>query len=65
MVHIGVFQTTTRRTDTLAATAQQLGVSFYQYLRDRLMRAGQVPPVADLITERARSLNLGASWATS
>jgi hypothetical protein len=50
---------------TLAATTQQLRVSFYQYLRDRLTRAGQVPLLADLITEQACSLNLGASWATS
>lgn len=48
---------------TLAATAQQLGVSFYHYLRDRLTRAGQVPPLAALITARAPALNLGASWA--
>ncbi len=48
---------------TLAATTQQLGVSFYAYLKDRLMRVGQIPPLADLITERARTLNLGASWA--
>jgi hypothetical protein len=50
---------------TLAATAQQLGVSFYHYLRDRLTTAGQVPPLADLITDRAHSLTLGASWAAS
>lgn len=48
---------------TLAATTQQLGVSFYHYLTDRLTKAGRVPPLADLITERAHALNLGASWA--
>jgi len=50
---------------TLAATAQQLGVSFYGYLRDRLTGHGQFPRLADLITERAHSLSLGASWAAS
>jgi hypothetical protein len=48
---------------TLAATAQQLGVSFYHYLRDRLTGHGQLPRLADLITERAPSVSLGASWA--
>jgi hypothetical protein len=48
---------------TLAATTQQLGLSFYGFIRDRLTKAGQVPPLADLITERAQTLNLGASWA--
>jgi Transposase IS66 family len=50
---------------TLAATTQQLGVSFAAYLKDRLSQAGQVPSLAELLTERARGLNLGASWAPS
>lgn len=48
---------------TLGATVQQLGISFSRYLQDRLTQAGQIPPLADLITERARTLNLGSSWA--
>jgi hypothetical protein len=48
---------------TLAATTQQLGVSFFAYLQDRLHQAGRVPPLADLIRERAATLNLSASWA--
>lgn len=48
---------------TLAATTQQLGVSLYAFIRDRLTKTGQVRPLADLITERAPTLNLGASWA--
>lgn len=48
---------------TLAATAQQLGVRFLLYLRDRLTRDGQIPPLADLLTARAATLHLGASWA--
>jgi hypothetical protein len=47
---------------TLAATTQQLGVSFYALLKDRLTSAAQIPPLADIIAERARSLHLGASW---
>ncbi len=50
---------------TLAATTQQLGVSFIAYLQDRFGQAGQIPPLADLLRARAATLNLGASWATT
>jgi hypothetical protein len=48
---------------TLVATAGKLGVSFYHYVRDRVTEAHALPALADLITERAAALNLGASWA--
>jgi Transposase IS66 family len=48
---------------TLAATTQQLGVSFVAYLHDRFRQAGQIPPLADLLRTRAATLNLGGSWA--
>ena len=48
---------------SLADTPRKLGVSFYQYLHDRIRGDGQIPPVADLIAHRAEELNLGASWA--
>lgn len=47
---------------TLVATAKKLGVSFYHYVYDRVSRAYQMPSLADLIRERAKELNLGASW---
>jgi hypothetical protein len=50
---------------TLAATTQKLGASFFAYLQDRLHQAGRVPPLADLIRERAAILNLSASWASA
>jgi hypothetical protein len=50
---------------TLAATAKKLGVSFYKYIRDRISGANEIPHLADLIDERAKTLNLGASWNTS
>jgi Transposase IS66 family len=50
---------------TLAATTQQLGVSFYAFLKDRLTHAGVEPPLARLLSERASALSLGASWAVS
>jgi hypothetical protein len=48
---------------TLAATTRKLGLDFAAYLRDRFTHAGQVPPLADLITARAAQLALGSSWA--
>jgi hypothetical protein len=47
---------------TLSGTASKLGVNFYHYLKDRLSKGGEVPPLAALIHERAAQLNLGASW---
>lgn len=48
---------------TLADTARKLGISFYAYIQDRISVANQIPPLATLVTQRARELNLGASWA--
>jgi hypothetical protein len=50
---------------TLAETATKLGSSFYHYIHDRVSGAYQMPALADLIAERAKDLNLGASWDTS
>jgi Transposase IS66 family len=50
---------------TLAETATKLGVSFYHYIQDRVSGTYQLPALADLIEERAKVLNLGASWNTS
>ena len=50
---------------SLAATTRKLGGNFYHYLHDRITGAKQVPNLADLIDERAKTLNLGASWNTS
>jgi len=50
---------------SLAATTAQLGISFYEYLRDRLTGAGEIPPLAEVIADRTRPLNLGWSWDTS
>ena len=47
---------------TLAATTRKLGIDFGAFLRDRFTHAGQIPPLADLITARAPQLSLGSSW---
>ncbi len=48
---------------TIAATAQKLGVSFLAYLTDRVSGRLAMPSLASRIAERAQELNLGASWA--
>ena len=50
---------------TLAGTAKKLGVSFYQYVYDRVSGANRIPPLADLIAEKAKPLRLGASWGVA
>jgi len=50
---------------TLAETATKLGVSFYHYIHDRVSDAYRMSSLADLIAQRAKVLNLGASWDTS
>jgi hypothetical protein len=50
---------------SLAATTKQLGISFYQYIHDRISADYQIPPLDQIIDERAKELNLGASWTVS
>ena len=50
---------------TLVSTTKKLGVSFYQYVQDRVSGANRVPSLAELIKEKAQALNLGASWDSS
>jgi hypothetical protein len=48
---------------TIAATAQKLGVSFIAYVTDRVSGRNEMPSLASLITERASEMNLNGSWA--
>jgi hypothetical protein len=50
---------------SLAATARKLGISFYQYIHDRISKANQIPSLASLIEARACDLGLGASWSVA
>jgi len=38
---------------SLKKSCRKLGVSFWAYLTDRLTTAGKVPPLADLMRQRA------------
>lgn len=48
--------------ETLLSTARKLGVNFFQYIRDRVSGARQMPSLADLIKQRAETMVLGSSW---
>jgi len=50
---------------SLAATTKQLGLSFYQYIHDRISGANQIPPLACLVEKAAKELNLGWSFYTT
>jgi hypothetical protein len=50
---------------SLAATTKQLGISFYQYIHDRISGDYHIRPLDQIIDERAKELNLGASWTVS
>ena len=47
---------------SLCETAQKLGVSFLDYLQDRITTAGQVPRLDALIAAKAAELRLNMSW---
>ena len=47
---------------SLAATTSKLGISFYQYIHDRISKANEIPSLASLIEAQASELELGASW---
>lgn len=47
---------------TIVETAKKLGVSVYEYIKDRLSGARQMPSLAEMIREKAKQLHLGASW---
>ena len=52
-----------RGTTLAAQTAKKLGVNAFQYICDRISGARQMPALADLIQQRAKTLNLSSSWA--
>jgi hypothetical protein len=50
---------------SLAATTKKLGVSFYEYVHDRISKTNLIPSLATLIETRASELALGISWAAA
>jgi hypothetical protein len=48
---------------TLTATTKKLGISFYEYIRDRITKKKAILPLAELISTAAKELNLGWSYS--
>ncbi len=58
----------TRAWDTfmsLAETTRGLGVSFYDYVHDRILGTNLIPRLDTLLTERAATMRLSPSWINS
>lgn len=48
---------------TLAATTKKLGISFYEYIRDRITKQNAIQPLPELIQFSAKQLKLGWSYS--
>jgi hypothetical protein len=48
---------------TLAATTKKLNVSFYEYVRDRILKKNVIPPLSELIQKAARELMQGQPYS--
>jgi len=48
---------------TLAATTKKLKVSFYEYVRDRVLKKNAIPPLSELIKKADDELMLGQSYS--
>lgn len=47
---------------TILATTKKLGISFYEYIYDRVSMAFEIPSLAQMINEKAETYKLGRSW---
>jgi hypothetical protein len=50
---------------SLAETTRKLGVSFYDYVHDRILGTNLIPRLDTLLTERAATMRLSPSWINS
>jgi hypothetical protein len=47
---------------SLVATTRKLGISFFEYVRDRIYRIGNIPSLGTIIREKSSSNPFGWSW---
>jgi len=47
---------------SLVATTRKLGISFFEYVHDRISEAGKIPSVASIIREKSSGNLFGSSW---
>ncbi len=48
---------------TLAATTKKLHISFYEYVRDRILKKNAIPPLSEMIQKAARELILAHPYS--
>ncbi|NES77690.1 MAG: transposase [Okeania sp. SIO1H6] len=47
---------------SLVATTRKLGLSFFEYVRDRITQTRNIPPLATIIYDRSSVISFGWSW---
>ena len=47
---------------SLVATTRKLGISFFEFIRDRISQVGNIPPLATLIHEQSSAHSFARSW---
>lgn len=47
---------------SLVATTRKLGISFFEYMRDRILQLGDIPSLGNIIREKSSSNSFGWSW---
>jgi hypothetical protein len=47
---------------SLVDTTRKLGISFFEYMRDRISRIGNIPSLGTIIREKSSSNPFGWSW---
>jgi hypothetical protein len=47
---------------SLVATTRKLGISFFEYVRDRISQAGRIPSLATIIRDKSSVNPFGWSW---
>ncbi len=47
---------------SLVATTRKLGISFFEYMRDRISQTQIIPSLATIIREKSSLNSFGSSW---
>ncbi len=47
---------------SLVATTRKLGISFFEYMCDRILQLGDIPCLGNIIREKSSSNSFGWSW---
>jgi hypothetical protein len=47
---------------SLVATTRKLGISFFEYVRDRISQTRKIPTLATILREQSSLNSFGCSW---